>query len=103
MEDEVKQIMFDKLKEMSKESFIDEACYNGCCSVMNEIAQTLLQCDENDSIEEEKSLKDYSIEELSKELLSRDGVSATSFEHNYACETKSFKTLAIEFKYDWEI
>lgn len=101
MKDKVKQIMLGRLKEMSEERFIDEACYNGCCSVMNEIAQTLLQCDENESIKEEKSLKDYSIEELAKELISRDSVSATSFEHHYV-DNKNFKTLAIEFKYDWK-
>lgn len=101
MKDKVKQIMLDKLKEMAEENFTDEACYNGCCSVMNDIAQTLLQCDENESIKEEKSLKDYSIEELAKELISRDGVSATSFEHR-CVDNKNFKTLAIEFKYDWK-
>lgn len=113
MKDEVKQIMFDKLNEMSEEKFVDEACYNGCCSIMNDIAQALLQCDcdddKNENIKEKqenagtkKSLKDYSIEELAKELISRDGVSTTSFEHYCIGEDKPFKTLAIELKYDWK-
>lgn len=105
--------MFDKLNEMSEEKFVDEACYNGCCSIMNDIAQTLLQCDcdddKNENIKEKqemlglkKSLKDYSIEELAKELITRDGVSTTSFEHHCIGEDKPFKTLVIEFKYDWK-
>lgn len=48
MENEVKEIMFDKLREMSELSHTDfmpedMAAYNGLCSVMNDIAKTLLE------------------------------------------------------------
>lgn len=69
MKDKIKQIMLDKLKEMSEEIFEDEACYVDCCSVMNNIAQMLLQCDENESVK--NTLKNYSTVELIKELLNR--------------------------------
>lgn len=44
-EDEIKQIMLDKLKEMAEIEF--DECVEGCdyvniCNIMNEIAKTLL-------------------------------------------------------------
>ena len=44
-ETEIRQIMLDKLKEMSEIEFEDcaEGEYAGICSVMNEIAGTLLE------------------------------------------------------------
>ncbi|MDE6035725.1 MAG: hypothetical protein K2G36_07440 [Ruminococcus sp.] len=44
-EDEVRQIMLDKLKEMSEIEISDcmDSCdYSSICSVMNDIARTLL-------------------------------------------------------------
>ena len=45
-ENEVRQIMLDKLKEMSEIEFSDcmDSCdYSNICSVMNDIAKTLLE------------------------------------------------------------
>lgn len=89
MEHEVRQIMFEKLKEMAKLDYDDCGCgeYPNVCSVMNEIANAFLN---------ENSLRKFSVSELIEELETRDSVEVIEREYYYLKDESPLRFISLK-------
>lgn len=87
MENEVRQIMLEKLRELSKIEHDDCMDYNDffcVCSAMNSIAETIIR------------ISEFSVDELIKELKSRDSVEVTEQERYCIEDAKTIRLINLK-------
>lgn len=89
MENEVKQMLFEKLKEMAEIKFEDctNLEYPQLCSAMNDIAKTFI---------DENRLKNFSVSELIEELKSRASVEVTEQERYCIEDAKTIRLINLK-------
>ena len=88
MENEVRQIMLEKLRELSKIEHDDCMDYNDffcVCSAMNSIAETII-----------RRISEFSVDELIKELKSRNSVEVTEQERYCIEDAKVIRLINLK-------